>query len=78
MSSTPAQTTLEDTTFALAYKCPHTHSWYYIPTDPEARKWRGPFRVERELDDAINAELGEACTVTVTTVSPNLGKQTDV
>ena len=68
----------DEHTFALAYQCPVTKDWHYIPTHPEARKWRGPYRVVRALDDAINAELGADCCVTITTVPPNFTRQTTV
>ena len=59
-------------TFALTYHDKPSDAWWFIPTVPEARKWRGPYARVRDLDDAITAELGADCTVHQTTVQPSL------
>lgn len=56
-------------TYALSWLNPKTREWWYIPTVPEARKWRGPYNTKSWLDDAIHNELGDA-TVTQTDVTP--------
>ena len=62
---------MEDT-FALTYHDKPSDAWWFIPTVPEARnKWRGPFARIRDLDDAINAELGADCTIIRTIVRPS-------
>lgn len=57
-------------TFALAYLDKPTRQWWFIPTVPEGRKWRGPYRVHSDMLVDLEKELGDSWTVTVTTVRP--------
>lgn len=53
-------------TFALAYYHKPSREWWYIPTVPEGRKWRGPF------DNLVLAvkDMAEGTHVNITTVCP--------
>ena len=62
-------------TYALAWTDPTSRQWFYIPTVPEARKWRGPYKSRDWMDNAIHNELGDA-TVTITDIVPNLERVT--
>ncbi len=42
--TTTEPTTVEAGAFALAYYHKPSREWWFIPTVPEGRKWRGPYR----------------------------------
>lgn len=44
---------------ALIYQNPATREWWFIATDPEWRKWRGPFASIEAMERAEIAALGE-------------------
>jgi hypothetical protein len=58
-----------DLTFALSYR-DHDGAHYYLPTQPEARKWRGPFPNEHVMQRAMKNELGGGVIETRTTTRP--------
>lgn len=58
-------------TFAMSYR-EQNGDWFYIPTDPEARKWRGPYPTQVYMERAACGELGEDVMIHRTTVNgPN-------
>jgi hypothetical protein len=46
------------------------NQWYYLPTDPERRKWRGPYRNHAAMLAAVADELGPDAHETETRVRP--------
>ena len=46
-------------TYALAWTDPTSRQWFYIPTVPAARKWRGPYKSRDWMDNAIQ-EMADA------------------
>lgn len=56
----------DDDTFCLTFH--DDRGWWFIPTVPAARTWRGPFQNDRVLLREIESELGE-CYATLTTVN---------
>lgn len=56
--------------FALAYHDSPSREWWYIPTVPEGRNWRGPMRDYGAMMQAAVEELGAAVSITDTTVRP--------
>jgi hypothetical protein len=59
-------------THALSYR--HHDSFYFLPTDPEKRKWRGPFQNEFLMQRAMRNELGADVAETRTLVRPEFLK----
>lgn len=57
-----------DPTFAMSFRTPEG-DWWFIPTDPEARKWRGPYPTDVHMMRAAVSELGDEVIVTRTTVN---------
>ena len=62
----------DDGNFAMLYRCPQTREWYYIPTVPERRNWRGPFQNREIAEQEVIQEIGQRKEVTfnVTTIRP--------
>ena len=59
-----------DDTFALAYRDPANGQWWFIPTVPVARSWRGPFPNQAAMSPAARAELGAGVTIIETKCRP--------
>jgi hypothetical protein len=59
-----------DDTFALAWRNPDNGEWWFVPTVPAARRWRGPYPTEPAMKVAATAELGSGVTITVTKCAP--------
>jgi hypothetical protein len=59
-----------DDTFALAYRDPGNGQWWFIPTVPVARSWRGPFATGPAVKVAAQGELGAGVTITETKCRP--------
>lgn len=60
-----------DQTFAMSFREPNGN-WFYLPTEPEARKWRGPYQNDMQMMRAATIELGNDVVVIRTTVNgPN-------
>ena len=59
-----------DDTFALAYRDPANGQWWFIPTVPVARSWRGPFPNQVAMSTAARAELGAGVTIFETKCRP--------
>jgi hypothetical protein len=59
-------------TYALSYR--HHDSFYFLPTVPERRKWRGPFANEFLMQRAMTNELGSGVAETRTIVRPEFLK----
>lgn len=52
-----------------------SQGFWFIPTVPERRTWRGPFPTEFKLNAAITDEMGEGVTIHRTTINgPNKEK----
>jgi hypothetical protein len=58
----------------LSYRDYDDGSYYFLPTDPPAKKWRGPFQNEFLMQRAIKSELGDGTIETRTTVRPEFLK----
>ena len=58
----------------LSYRDYDDGSYWFVPTDPPSRKWRGPFQNEYLMQRAIKNELGDGTTETRTAVRPELLK----
>jgi hypothetical protein len=58
-------------TFALAYRDVQGRGdWWFIPTVPVARRWRGPFPTEAAMKVKAREELGAGVTVIETKCPP--------
>jgi hypothetical protein len=57
-------------TFALAYRDPAKGQWWFIPTAPAARTWRGPFAMQPGMRAAAQSELGADVTIIETKIRP--------
>jgi hypothetical protein len=55
---------------ALAFHHHEKNGWWYIPTEPDGRAWRGPYISRAELERYCFRELGEHCTIAWTTIAP--------
>jgi hypothetical protein len=60
-------------TFALSYR-DRDSAFFFIPTVPPARKWRGPFQNEFLMQRAMESELGADVTDIRTTMRPEFLK----
>jgi hypothetical protein len=58
----------DDPPFALSYR--RGADYYFIPTVPAARNWRGPYPTEAVMQRALRDELGENAVETRTLVQP--------
>ena len=61
-------------TCALAY-ISRDRQYYYIPTEPEARKWRGPYQTQDKMERAVCSELGRDVHITWAAVEPVWGSE---
>ena len=61
-------------TCALAY-ISRDRLYYYIPTQPEARKWRGPYPNQDKMERAVCSELGRDVHITWAAVEPVWGSE---
>jgi hypothetical protein len=59
-----------DDTFALSYRDPANGQWWFIPTAPAARTWRGPFALPAGMLAAARDELGADVTIIQTKFRP--------
>jgi hypothetical protein len=57
-----------DPTFALSYR--NGAEYFFIPTVPPARDWRGPYPTESIMQRAMRSELGDDVAETRTVVRP--------
>lgn len=64
MTGRPAET------FALSYRDPVSGWWWFIPTVPAARKWRGPHATVAGMQAKAQGELGDGVTIIETKCRP--------
>jgi hypothetical protein len=62
----------EPNTSALVWFDKHAHEYHYIPTDPPARTWRGPYSTEAHMRAAMVRDIGEQPHENYTRVAPAL------
>jgi hypothetical protein len=55
---------------AMCYCDKSARLWYFLPTDPERRRWRGPYHTEDLMVSACTKELGEEVSIVRTIVVP--------
>ena len=60
-------------TYALSYR-DRDNAYYFLPTSPERRKWRGPFANKFLMQRAMKNELGSDVAETRTTIRPGFLK----
>jgi hypothetical protein len=56
--------------FALSYRDPANGQWFFIPTVPPARRWRGPFPRKEAMRQEAQKALGVSVTITETKCRP--------
>ena len=58
---------------ALAWCCPETKLWHYLPTCPvPARRWRGPYNGETAVRRLVESEMGGSVHLTITKLKPKV------
>jgi len=62
---------------ALTWQHPQTREWFYLPTDPERKRWRGPFNGIDAMRRAMVNELGCEPVETQTRRTPSDFRESD-